>query len=120
MFVDAALTAARYSAVCTVMTSASVATRGFSTTTPVTVEHAQFAGQRDGQFQPHGVERVVAEVVAQHRLVPEHQGHVVSPVSIGRVGSVIHSLHDPTYRAGSYPAVVSAIAMCAAVMPEPQ
>ena len=50
-------------------------------------------------------------------------GHTEGGVhnSTGRDGSVIHSLHDPTYmRAPSSPAIVMARTFWAAVMPEPQ
>ncbi len=41
--------------------------------------------------------------------------------SVGLRGSVIHSLHDPTYiREPGRPATVMASTFCAAVMPEPQ
>ena len=67
------------------------------------VEHAEPAGQRDGQRQPDRVQRVVAaEVVAEVAVVPttvtERRARRVArlrPVATGRSGSVIHSLHEP-------------------------
>ena len=41
-----------------------------------TVEDAQLAGQRHGQLHAYRVERVVAEVVAEQRVVPDHDGVV--------------------------------------------
>ncbi len=43
-----------------------------------------------------------------------------APVATGRSGWFDHWLHEPTYRAGSYPASVRASAACAADTPDPQ
>ena len=44
----------------------------------VVLEHAEFAGQRPGQFPAQRVQRMIAaQVVAQHARVPDHQRPVI-------------------------------------------
>src|ERR1019366_2332160 len=49
-----------------------------------------------------------------------HSAALDSPISIGRLGSLIHSLHDPAYIAASMPARPRAKTPCVATTPEPQ
>src|SRR5204862_5956230 len=87
---------------------------------PGPVEYPQIPGQRHGQLDPHRIQRMVAEVVPQQLVRPDDRG-VRHERATGRAVSVIHSLHEPTYSAGSgTPASVSARIVLAAVTPDPQ
>ena len=87
---------------------------------PGPVEYPEIPGQRHGQLDPHRIQRMVAEVVPQQLVRPDDRG-VRHERATGRAVSVIHSLHEPTYSAGSgTPASVSARIVFAATTPEPQ
>jgi len=89
----------------------------------------------DARFEAHRVERVVAEVVVQQLVAPDNQcalaearfgrrrfaRHGSPPVAMGRNGSVIQWLQEPTYSiASGKPAMVRASTAYAAVTPDPQ
>src|SRR5262249_5320157 len=92
---------------------------------PGPLEQAEGASQRDRELHADRVERVLAQVVPEQRLVPKNQrpvrAHGSSPVAIGRVGSATQLLQEPTYSAGSArPATLSGRPVWGATTPEPQ
>ena len=69
-----------------------------------------------GQARQELLDSLEPEAAADALEEMDRQG----PSATGRSGSVIHSLHEPTYRAAGKPATSSARTMPAAVTPEPQ